>query len=238
MGAKTSAEWGRFVLESAKMMKRVDPSIRLLAAALPDLDWTLNLMRTAGDFIDLVSIHGYYDGLWQNDTPSSYMACMMRSDQPADAIRKTEQLIEFGYKGKIGIAFDEWNLRGWHHPDGNSPQAIAARGRNDINSTYTMADAVFSARFLNSCLRHNDTVQMANMAPVINTRGPLFVHPGGIVRRTTFHVLDIYAHLIPGMQEQVAKIMDEAITPIPVGSPKEQVEEILAEMEDEELDED
>lgn len=195
MGAKTSAEWGRFVLESAKMMKRVDPSICLLAAALPDLDWTLNLLRTAGDFIDMVSIHGYYDGLWQNDTPASYLACMLRSDQPADAIRKTEQLIELaGYKGKIGIAFDEWNLRGWHHPDGNSSQAIAARDRNDINATYTMADAVFSAGFLNACLRHSDTVQMTNLAPVINTRGPLFVHPGGIVRRTTFHVLEMYAN--------------------------------------------
>ena len=48
MGAKTAAEWGRFVAESAKMMKRVDPSIRLLAAALPDVDWTLNLLRHAG----------------------------------------------------------------------------------------------------------------------------------------------------------------------------------------------
>jgi alpha-N-arabinofuranosidase len=197
MGAKTSAEWGRFVVESAKMMKRVDPSIQLLAAALPDLDWTLNLLRAAGDFIHTVSIHGYYDGLWQNDTPASYLTCMMRAGQPADAIRKTEQVIELaGYEGKIGIAFDEWNLRGWHHPDGNTPEAIAARDRNDINATYTMADAVFSAGFLNACLRHADTVQMANMAPLINTRGPLFVHPGGIIRRTTFHVLEMYANLL------------------------------------------
>ena len=50
--------------------------------------------------------------------------------------------------------------------------------------------------------------------------------------------LDIYAHLIPGMQEQVAKIMDEALTPIPVSSPKEQVEEILAELEDEDQNDD
>ena len=37
---------------------------------------------------------------------------------------------------------------------------------------------------------------MANMAPVINTRGPLFVHPSGIVKRTTFHVLAMYANLL------------------------------------------
>lgn len=199
MGAKTSLEWGRFVVESAKMMKRVDPSIHLLAAALPDLDWTLNLLRTAGDFLDMVSIHGYYDGLWQNDNPSTYADCIMRADQVEDSIRKTEQVIAVaGYEGKIGIAFDEWNLRGWHHPDGNHPEAIAARSRNDINATYTMADAVFSASFLNTCLRHANTVQMANMAPVINTRGPLFVHQSGLVRRTTFHVLAMYANLLAG----------------------------------------
>jgi alpha-L-arabinofuranosidase len=197
MGAKTSMEWGRFVTESAKMMRRADPSIQLLVAALPDLDWTLNLLRQAGNLIDMVSIHGYYDPLWQKDQPSSFLDCMMRVGQVEAAIHTTEQVISLaGYEGKIGIAFDEWNLRGWHHPDGNSPAAIAARDRNDINATYTMADAVFSAGFLNTCLRHADTVKMANMAPVINTRGPLFVHPGGVVRRPTFHIFWMYANLL------------------------------------------
>ncbi len=197
MGAKTSEEWSRFVVEGAKMMRRVDPGIQLLAAALPDLDWTLNLLRKAGGYLDMVSIHGYYDGLWQNDQPSSYLACMMRVGQVEAAIRTTEQIIALaGCEGKIKIAFDEWNLRGWHHPEGNSPEAIAARDRNDRNATYTMADAVFSAGFLNTCLRHAGNVQMANMAPVINTRGPLYVHPDGVVRRTTFHVLAMYANLL------------------------------------------
>jgi len=197
MGAKTSAEWGRFVLESAKMMRRVDPSIHLLAAALPDLDWTLNLLRTAGSFLDMVSIHGYYDPLWQNNQPSDYLTCILRTPQVEEAIRLTEQVIAVaGYAGKIGIAFDEWNLRGWHHPDGNTPEAIGARDLNDLNRTYTMADAVFSAGFLNTCLRHAETVQMANFAPVVNTRGPLYVHPGGLVRRPTFHVLSMYANLL------------------------------------------
>ena len=32
------------------------------------------------------------------------------------------------------------------------------------------------------------------MAPVVNTRGPLFVHPKGVVRRTHFHVMSMYAN--------------------------------------------
>ncbi len=202
MGAKTKEEWGRFVAESAKMMKRADPSIKLLAAALPDVDWTLNLLKQAGQYLDDVSIHGYWDPLWQKDQPSDYATCMTRALEPEAAIRATEQIIGVaGFEGRIGIAFDEWNLRGWHHPDGNSPEAIGARDRNDINATYTMADAVFSAGFLNTCLRH-PPVTMANMAPVVNARGPLFVHPKGLVKRATFHVLAMYANLL---EEYVAQ---------------------------------
>ena len=35
---------------------------------------------------------------------------------------------------------------------------------------------------------------MANIAPIVNTRGPLFVHPKGIVKRTHFHTMAIYAN--------------------------------------------
>ena len=56
-----------------------------------------------------------------------------------------------------------------------------------------MADAVFSASFLNGCLRNAKHVHMACMAPVVNVRGPLFVHEKGIVKRTTFHVLKMYS---------------------------------------------
>ena len=43
---------------------------------------------------------------------------------------------------------------------------------NAIASQYTMADALFSASFLNACLRHTEDVGMANIAPIVNTRGP------------------------------------------------------------------
>jgi alpha-N-arabinofuranosidase len=59
-----------------------------------------------------------------------------------------------------------------------------------------MADALFSASFLNACMRHAGDVGMANIAPIVNTRGPLYVHAAGIVRRTTFHILAMYANLL------------------------------------------
>jgi len=201
IGAKTVGEWGSFVRESAKMMRAVDPGIKLLAAATADRDWTLPLLKQAGYLLDYVSIHGYWDGLWQQNNPKGYLPCMFLSVEPEKAILKTIQVLdEAGLKGRVKIAYDEWNLRGWHHPGfpGGGPvqELIRQRDKNDLNETYTMADAVFSACFLNACLRRADHVEMACMAPVINARGPLFVYPGGIVRRTTFHVLKLYASLL------------------------------------------
>lgn len=199
IGAKTMQEWGLFVRETVKMMRRTDPTLILTAAALGD-DWNRSLLQHAGHSLNMISIHGYWDGLWVQDNPSDYLACMLRSTQPEESILAVERLLDAtGYRGRITIAFDEWNLRGWHHPGietGFGPEQIQARDRNDRNATYTMADALFSAAFLNACLRHADTVRMANIAPLINTRGPLFVHPQGLVKRTTYHVLNMYSHLL------------------------------------------
>ncbi|GAB2582778.1 alpha-L-arabinofuranosidase C-terminal domain-containing protein [Microlunatus antarcticus] len=199
MGAKTPAEWASLVRESAKMIRHVDEDVSLLTAARADLGWTLPLLTAAGSNLDLISIHGYWDVLNLVEAPSDYLTAVGRSLGPQSDIERTRDILgAAGLAERVGIAFDEWNLRGWHHPDGDRPELIAARDLNDVNSTYTMADALFSASFLNACLRHGDVVKMANIAPTVNTRGPLYVHPTGLVRRTTFHVLAMYAHLLGG----------------------------------------
>jgi len=199
MGAKKAAEWSMLVAESAKLMLRADSSIHLLAAATADSDWTLPLLREAGKYLSYISLHGYWDILHVKNNPSDYATCMMFTEHPGHTVRKAESLLCIaGLEQKTALAYDEWNLRSWHHPDRDEAacSAVAARDKNDIHSTYTMADAVFSASFLNTCLRHPQSVRMACMAPVVNVRGPLFVHPNGLVRRTTFHALAMYANLL------------------------------------------
>ena len=206
IGYKPIEQWAPLVLEAAKAMKSADPDIRLSAAALPSREWTLPLLRLAGPYLDYISIHNYWLGLWQNNDMPDYLTCIMQSDGPERSISDFLGVLdESGYRGKIKIAYDEWNLRGWHHPgfprktvqDRTNPEVaalIAARAKSDIPSQYTMADAIFSASFLNACLRHAEDVGMANIAPLVNTRGPLYVYPQGIVRRTHFHAMAMYAN--------------------------------------------
>jgi len=206
IGAKPIEQWAPLVLAAATAMKRVDPQVQLSAAAMPSREWTLPLLQMAGPCLDYISIHGYWLGLWQkNDTPD-YLTCIMHSEAPEQLIADyIDVLEEAGYRGRVKIAFDEWNLRGWHHPgfprktvqDYTDPEVVKlvrAREKNDIASQYTMADALFSASFLNACLRHADDVGMANIAPIVNTRGPLYVHPQGIVKRAHFHTMAMYAN--------------------------------------------
>lgn len=203
LGSKTAEEWPPLVRESAKLMRAVDPDLKLLAAATVDGNWTEPMLKYAGKYIDMISIHGYWDFLWEwNTKPADYLHSVAKSGQPEQQIQKAIQLLQkTGTDNRIRIAFDEWNLRSWHHPDfpGGGASKLAAiqdRDENDRNEVYTMADAVFTASFLNGCLRNAKYVQMACMAPVVNVRGPLYVHPKGVVRRTTFHVLKMYSSLL------------------------------------------
>lgn len=208
IGQKTIEEWVPLVVEAAKEMKKVDPSVQLSAAAMPNREWTLPLLEKAGSFLDYISIHKYWLGYWQNNEVADYMTCVMESQGPEELISRYIIILEeAGYRGKIKIAFDEWNLKGWHHPnfprktvqnyeDPDVIESVKARDKNLIASQYAMGEALFSASFFNACLRHAEDVGMANIAPLVNTRGPLRVHPDGIVKRTHFHTMSMYANLL------------------------------------------
>ncbi|MDR1950477.1 MAG: alpha-N-arabinofuranosidase, partial [Spirochaetaceae bacterium] len=160
IGAKSAGEWGRLVTESAKMMKRVDPGIELSAAALADPDWNINLLKGCGEMLHWISIHQYWDGLWQNNDYAGYEASMAYTNTLDSQVGKVRGfLAAMGLEKRIRIAFDEWNLRGWHHPNIDKPNPedyLKPRDLNDDNRRYTMADAVFSACFLNMCNRNCD----------------------------------------------------------------------------------
>ena len=183
-------------------MLSVDKDLKLFAAALPERYWTHPLLKKAGYLLDYVSIHGYWVPHDISKDPGTYLQCVMRTDGPEESLSNTIDILkEAGVDDRIKIAFDEWNLRGWYHPGIGNLRAgydYQARRENDIASSYTMADAVFSACFLNTCLRHADKVEIACISPVANTRGPIFVHPEGIVRRTSFYAMKMYSNdLLP-----------------------------------------
>ncbi len=216
MGAKSADEWGRLVREAAKMIRRVDPGVELSAAALPDVDWNINLLKNCGQNLDWLSIHEYWDMMAQENNPANYEQCMAYTDRIDHSVEEVRGILKaMRLEGKIKIAFDEWNLRSWHHPNVHTVKQgaqkadyLTPRDKNDDNSTYTMADAVFTACFLNAMNRNCDIVGMANFAPILNTRGCIYSDKEGIVLRSTYHVFDLYVN---HMGDTIVDLWAEAV---------------------------
>lgn len=204
LGAKPAGEWGRLVKEAAKLMLHVDPSIELSAAAIPDLDWNIHLLKNCANRLKWISLHQYWNLMPEENDFATYEQVLAYTPSIADSIDRVRGLLTaMGLQDRIKIAFDEWNLRGWHHPNVHSVRQgihkkdyLDPRDKNDNNADYTMADAVFTACFLNSCNRNCDIVGMANFAPVVNTRGCIFTHEDGIVLRSTYHVFDLFVNVL------------------------------------------
>ncbi len=201
IGSKTSLEWGRFVAESAKMMRRTDPHVMLSAAALNDMDWNANLLRESGKYLNWISIHGYWDFHKGKNELADYDQCISYVDEIEKPVRQVRGLLSAFDCEHIRIAYDEWNLRAWYHPNimdlyqGMSEEEyLTPRDENDRNEQYTMADAVFSACFLNMCIWNSDIIDMAAFSPAVNTRGLIYTHERGIVLRSTWHVFDLYVN--------------------------------------------
>jgi len=208
IGRKTPQEWGPLVHRCAQLMRAADPDIKLLAAATKKPEWSMPLLQGAGQDLNYVAVHEYWFNLPKSGAMPPYKDCVKHCDGPERTIAEVLKILDdAGCRGRVKIAFDEWNLRHWHHPgfprknpvkedDQEALKQIAQRELNHIADHYTVADAIFTASFLNACLRNCQDVGMANIAPIVNTRGPLYVHPKGLVRRTTFHALAMYANLL------------------------------------------
>ena len=204
------------VRDAGAAMKELDSSIKVTCSGIhggSNID--PYLFEAAGEHLDYISAHQYWIENWQEHSTPDYLSCMMLSEKPESYINKVIGQIQTAEKGgqikegQIKIAFDEWNLRSWHHPgfqrfekvDYNDPEIIElvkARDKSLEPSIYTLSDALFSASFLNSCIRNSDYVTMANIAPLVNQTGPLYVHPEGIVRRTHFHTMSMYVNELQG----------------------------------------
>ncbi len=217
MGAKNADEWASLVRESAKMMLRVDPSVELSAASIADLDWNLKLLRAAGRYLKWVSIHCYFYRSPDGRTSADYRTLMLKTGEDiASYIKKVRAyLTALGLEKQIRISLDEWNLRAWHHPfvyeedeELYQKKFSETKAVNDENAVYTMADAVFTASFLNVCLRNCDLVGMACFSPVVNTRGAIFTYGDGIVLRPQYYVFELYANLL---KENVLDIWSEDV---------------------------
>ena len=191
IGHKTPEEYARTYKEFAKVMRWTDSSIKLIAAVTSGwryqpVERTQLLFEQARDLLDYLSIHWYVGN--PEDDFARYMTV---SEQIEESISSFEGVIaamkhELGIERPIHIAVDEWNV--WYRARGAKREQ-----RDNLEERYNLEDALVIAMHFNAFIRHCRSVQMANIAQIVNVIAPIFTNSEGLFLQTIFHPFELYA---------------------------------------------
>src|SRR6202451_3092182 len=182
-GHKSVDEYGPLALEFAKMMRWVDPSIKLVACGGPTTDWNREALQNLVEVVYYISLH-HYGGSMDNAKEAHDDTSLERQIQVLDAVITTV-MANTEKKERVMIAADEWNIwfRSWFK-------------RNDdhkLEEVYNLRDALWASSALNIFHRNCRTVQMADLAQLVNVIAPIMANPTGIVLQTTYFPLQLYS---------------------------------------------
>ena len=194
--------------QTARMMKMVDPNIELVvcgscATELPTyLEWDRKILEHVRDDVEYLSLHRYV-GNEANDTPE-FLAVTNSIDQQieaTDAVCKAVHATK-RTKKRIFLSFDEWNV--WYRA--RTGQHVDGRGKFApplLEEIYNMEDALVAAGFLNSFIRHADSVKIANLAQIVNVIAPILTQGDDMILQSIFYPIEMFAKRRTGTSLQV-----------------------------------
>jgi alpha-N-arabinofuranosidase len=193
IGHKTAQEYARLATETARAMRRVDPTIELVACGsshsrMPTFGtWEATVLAEAYDVVDYVSLHGYYEQ--RGDDRDSFLASAVSMDRFIEsAIATCDHARAVGrHRKRINLSFDEWNV--WYQSRFGGEESLDwAWAPRLIEDTYAAVDAVVVGSLLITLLRHADRVKIACLAQLVNVIAPIRTEPGGPAwRQPSYH---------------------------------------------------
>ncbi len=203
IGAKTPVEYAKIAHETAKLLKLVDPKVKLVACGssywgIPTFGtWERTVLRECWDCIDYLSLHTYYA---DEDDTGSFLSRSQDMDTFIKEVRDIVREIAEEKKSdrKIGLSFDEWNV--WYHfrkenempPKWTNPRAID-------EEEYNQADAVLVSGMLCTLLNNVESVKIACLAQLINVIAPIITVPGGdVIIKSIYHPFQYASNYLRG----------------------------------------
>ena len=189
IGHTTAAEYGRRAAEAAVAMRLVDPSIELVAcgssgSTMPSFGtWESTVLDLAGDSIDHISLHAYYDPA-AYETVDDYLACSADLDRTIERVAAIVDADRASRPGRrrIGLSVDEWNV--WHLTEHREREAARdvdgfERAPALAEDTHDLADALVVGCLLITLMRHADRVAIACLAQLVNVIPAIRTIDGG-----------------------------------------------------------
>lgn len=191
MGHRSADDYGKFALEAAKLMKWVDPKIKLVACGSSHfgadwVGWNRTVLSYLKDYADYIALHTYL-----GNRSNEYYTFLARTTDVEARIKVTEGLIretmlKSRRKEPIYIAFDEWNV--WYR----------AGIKERLEETYNLEDALVVALFLNTFVRNAHIVKIANLAQLVNVIAAIRADEKGMWLQTIYHPLYLFANNCSG----------------------------------------
>ena len=180
LGHKNAEEYSKFALETAKAMRGVDGSIRLVASGSSNygadwMAWNRTVLQMLRGQIDYIAIHTYINNR-DNDFERYLGGWQQTIDRYIETTAAQIAEVRSGGSGArpIYLAYDEWNV--WYRT-GN---------REKLEEIYNFEDALAIGMFFNSFFRHADVVKMANLAQMVNVIAPIMTNRQGLFLQTTY----------------------------------------------------
>lgn len=190
IGHKDAGDYAKEALELAKLMKWTDPSIKLIASGFcyhssDAVDWDKTVLEKMGSMADYIALHMYI-----GDHDGDYYKYMANGNIIEKRIRAAENVIDMtsykqNRKDKVKICFDEWN-------------ASYTDVKCGVKERFKWEDALIDAMYINSFIRHADSVKMADIAQVVNLLGPVMSNENGIFLQTIFYPIEKFYMLNSG----------------------------------------
>lgn len=200
IGHKDADDYAKFAVESAKMMKWVDPTIRLVACGwVDDPAWNKKVLEELVNLADYISLHNYegtedyYELLGSVRHFEHNIKLMEAAIELTDSQRGKDFVMNWAFpesKGKkrIEIACDEWNI--WYRKRDIWRRDVP----NPVEERYNLRDALWIASSLNLLQRMGGIVTLANLSQLANAIAPIFTSKEGMFLQTTYFPMKLYTH--------------------------------------------
>lgn len=182
-------EYARRAQQAAKVMKGMDPTIEVIIAGssgctMPTyMHWDRAILEYAWDDVDYISAHRFSNNRC-NDS-AWFLAEGVEIDRILDdyaALLGYLRAVKRSNK-HVYVSFDEWNV--WYKNmvmDGKWTEAPRI-----LEEVYNFEDALVCGQYLNSFIRHADSVKVACLAQLVNTIGPLMTRRDGLLIQSIYH---------------------------------------------------
>ena len=205
IGHLDAADYAKKALETAKMMKWQDPSIKTVLCGssndrMPTFpEWDRVALEMCWEHVDYLSIH-YYAGNRENDTPS-YLALAKRFEDYVDVLAATLRYVKAQRRSQrdVYLSWDEWQV--WYKGDPTSGNWTEAP--HLAEEQYNLEDALVVAQWLNVFLRKCDVLKIACVAQIVNIISWLQTTTDGLLKQTSFYPFKLVSNLARGQSLDV-----------------------------------